>query len=214
MAAFSLTALAGYMPWLWQDASAVVRAVFLYPGLMIQTTNGTPIWGMQVFYPTPQSLTAPWRGIHHAFASTWLAWNTIICLVPIAAWSWMRRGRRLPEDLAFGITGVYVILYGLSNFWAFQYLAWSLPFWLICGVSFATAANLIATAYVYGLYAWLCDDWLLRGEWRFIGLPDWPTAILLARNTCVLFFFGTTLWWLARALNEEIARWRSESDVG
>jgi len=212
--AAAATALVGYGPWLVQDAEALVRSVFLYPGLMIQTTHGTPIWGMPVFYPALRSLPDTPRVALQAIASGWYAWNTLVCLVPIAAWSWMRRERRAPEDLALGISGVYVILYGLSNFWAFQYLAWSLPFWLVCRPTFAIVANAVATAYVYGLYAWLCGDWLLRGEWRFIGLPDWPMAILLTRNVAVVFFFATALWWLARETRYEIARWRRESGVG
>ncbi|MBW2232066.1 MAG: hypothetical protein JRG92_15095 [Deltaproteobacteria bacterium] len=207
------TALVGYLPWLVQDSEVIVRAVFLYPGLLIRTPGGTPIWGMQVFYPAFRSLSDGPHEVIRAFTSAWYAWNTLVCLVPIVAWSWMRRGRRTPEDLAMGIAGVYVILYGLSNFWAFQYLAWSLPFWLVCGLPFAISATLVATAYVYGLYAWLCGDWLMRGEWRFIALPDWPMPILLARNVAVVFFFVTALLWLAKQTREEIGRWRANSDV-
>jgi hypothetical protein len=67
---------------------------------------------------------------------------------------------------------------------------------------------------VYVLYAWLCGSWLLIGEWAFIARPDWPIAIRLARDACILFFAATAVHLTVSAIREERARWRRGARVG
>jgi len=213
-AAMGATALAGYLPWLLQDPSPVIRSVFLYPGLRIQTTAGMPIWGLERFLPDWRDITPAWRADYRAVIVGWLRANTLICVAPIAFLAWVRRGRHDAVDVAAGVAGTYVILYGLSNLWSFQYFAWSLPFWAALGWRFAAIAALLGTAYVYGLYAWLCGSILLTGPWAFITRPDWPFAIRLARDACILFFAGAALWQIALAARQEWARWHGDARVG
>lgn len=208
------TVLAGYGPWLVQDAEAVVRSVFLYPGLRIQTTHGMPIWGLERFLPDWRSVDPAWRAEYRAVIKAWLRANTWICLVPIVALAVARRGRDEAVALAAGLAGTYTILYGLSNLWSFQYLAWSLPFWAALGWRWASVATLLTTAYVYGLYAWLCGSWLLLGEWDFIARPDWPIALRLARDACIVFFAATAIGQITGAVRAERARWQGEATVG
>ncbi len=58
----------------------------------------------------------------------------------------------------------------------------------------------MSTAYVFGLYAWLCGDPFLLGEWDFIGHPHWPWAILAARDLATLFFVGAAIYAFADAV--------------
>jgi len=206
--------LAGYLPWLLQDAETVIRSVFLYPGLRIQTTAGMPIWGLERFAPDWRDVAPAWRDGYRALLIGWLRANTLICLAPIALLAVARRGRRDAAALAAGVAGSYAILYGLSNLWSFQYLAWSAPFWWALGWRWGAAATALSTAYVYGLYAWLCDSWLLVGPWDFVGRPEWPLALRLARDACILFFAATALAQIAGAIRDEWRRHRRRILVG
>jgi hypothetical protein len=69
-------------------------------------------------------------------------------------------------------------------------------------------ATLLAGAYLYGLYAWLCGDPLLRGRWDFIGQPHWPRARVLVRDAAVVFFVGVTCIDLFRAARAALQRKR------
>ncbi|MBW2293988.1 MAG: hypothetical protein JRG94_16985, partial [Deltaproteobacteria bacterium] len=95
--------------------------------------------------------------------------------------------------------------------WAFQYLAWAVPFWLLSARWFATSASLFATVYIYGAYAWLCGDVLLLGTWDFIGKPDWPFWLIALRNTANVFFLAAGLTFLIQSLAAERTRWRARS---
>ena len=188
--AFGVVALLGYLPWLLQDPEAVVRAVFLYQGLVIQTTTGMPIWGLQIFYPDPSDLSSAALEWFRHFRAGYYEWNSLIALGPIAAYALLRNASKAPETILAGIAGSYFILYGLTNFWAFQYFAWALPLWPFLGFRLATLAQIMASLYIYGLYAWLCGSPLLMGEWDFIGQGNWPSFLIGIRDACFLFFFG------------------------
>ena len=100
--------------------------------------------------------------------------------------------------LAGNVGASYAIFHGLTNFWAFQYLAWALPLWLAAGGRFALPAAVVATAYVWGLYGWLCGDPFLLGSWDWMGKPHWPTPVLALRDIAVAFFFASAVWLVAR----------------
>jgi len=206
VAAACLTGIASYLPSLLQDAEIVVRSVFFYPGLQIQSTAGVRVWGTQVFYPNPDDLPAGWRDAFDALVRGVYRSNTLICVTAISAVAWARRERRQTLEIAGNVGATYAIFHGLTNFWAFQYLAWALPLWLVSGWRFGLPASLVTTAYVYTLYVWLCDSWLLDGRWEWYGNPHWPFAILMLRDAAVLFFFATACLLIVRDFGGEIRR--------
>lgn len=202
------TALLGFAPALLSNARAVIEAVFLYPGLRIHTSSGITIWGLSNLYPDVESLPPALRLEFLDFIQATADYNTLICIVPIVAFAWLRRNERGGVAVATSLAGSYALFYGLTSFWAFQYLAWSIPFWLLSTGWFAACASLVATVYVYGAYAWLCGDAFLLGTWDFIGKPDWPSWLIAARNTANLFFLAAGLHFLIRSLGAERARMR------
>jgi len=190
LAATGAVGIASYLPALVQDAAVVIDSVFLYPGLQIQTPAGVRIWGNQLFFPETPAFEPIARSIYRA--------NTWICLVPVGFLAWARREQRSPLEIAGNVGAGYVVFHGLTNFWAFQYLAWALPLWLVAGRRFTIPAMLVSTAYVVGLYVWLCDSWILAGPWDWMGHPHWPQWLLWLRDGCVLFFFGSALFLIVR----------------
>jgi hypothetical protein len=124
--------------------------------------------------------------------------NTWICLLPIGFLAWARRESRSPLEIAGNVGASYVVFHGLTNFWAWQYLAWALPLWLVAGRRFALPSLVATTAYVYGLDVWLTGSFLLNGSWDFIGKAHWPEWLLVVRNGTCLFFFASALFLIAR----------------
>ena len=205
---FGATLMLGYGPWLVQDLELVVRSVFLYPGLMIQTTEGIRIWGMDVFYPVLAGLDpglSPWilelRQFHYQ-------WNTVICLVPILFFAVFRETRPSNESIMRGLAGTFILFYGLTDFWAFQYFAWSLPFWFLLGPRMAGATYLISFAYLYSLYAWLTGSPWLLGDWAFVEKSAWPTALLRLRDVAIGIFLLSALTLLFQTGREAWKRWQ------
>ncbi|MEE2673880.1 MAG: hypothetical protein VX466_08800 [Myxococcota bacterium] len=190
VAATGAVGIATYLPALVQDAAVVIDSVFLYPGLQIQTPAGIRIWGTQLFFPDVPGFEPFARAIYRA--------NTWICLLPVGFLAWARRAQRSPLEIAGNVGAAYAVFHGLTNFWAFQYLAWALPLWLVAGRRFTIPAMLVTTAYVVGLYVWLCDSWILAGTWDWMGRPHWPQWLLWLRDGCVLFFFGSALFLIVR----------------
>jgi len=83
----------------------------------------------------------------------------------------------------------YAVLFGFSDYWAFQYFAWALPFWFFLRWWFSIPAVALTSAYLYLLH-WLFsgNGWLL-GKWDFLGHPNLPLLVLIIRNIAVSFFF-------------------------
>ncbi len=203
--AMASVGLLGYAPALLQDARAVIEAVFLYPGLNIRTGADVSIWGFLNWGPQPTSLPESWRLGFADLRAFLLRNNTWICLAPMLALAWLRRGQRDAAGISSTIASSYALFYGLTQNWAFQYFAWSLPFWLLAGWRFCLPASLLSIAYVYGLYAWLCGSLWLLGPWDFLGRPEWPIPVLVLRDLDNLFFLGAGLAALAQAARSE---WR------
>jgi hypothetical protein len=206
VAAACITGIASYLPALLQDAEVVIRSVFLYPGLQIQSTAGVRVWGTQVFYPDAENLPLAWQELYRNLVGGIYRANTLICVSAISLVAWARRNRRQPLEIAGNVGATYAIFHGLTNFWAFQYLAWALPLWLVSSWRFALPASLVTTAYVYVLYAWLCGSWILSGAWDWYGSPHWPPAILVLRDAAILFFFATAWLLILRDLGGELRR--------
>jgi hypothetical protein len=206
VAAACITGIASYLPALLQDAEVVIRSVFLYPGLQIQSTAGVRVWGTQVFYPDAENLPLAWQELYRSLVRGIYRANTLICVSAISLVAWARRNRRQPLEIAGNVGATYVIFHGLTNFWAFQYLAWALPLWLVSSWRFALPVSLVTTAYVCALYAWLCGSWILAGTWDWYGSPHWPPAILVLRDAAILFFFATAWLLILRDLGGELRR--------
>ena len=205
---FGVCFLLGYGPWLLQDPELIVRSVFLYPGLMIQTPAGIRIWGLDVFYPLLGEIDPRLASFGASLRHFHYQWNTLICLIPILFFAALRSTRNQSQDIIQGLAGSYIIFYGLTDFWAFQYLAWSLPFWFLLGPRMASATYLLSFAYLYGLYAWLTGSPWLLGDWAFVEKPIWPTALLRIRDATILVFFVSGCLLVIRSARTGLTRWR------
>ncbi len=199
-AAAVATGATSYTAMLVWDPLLLYQRVFGYHGQLLHTTAGEPIWG-------PLNLLTPLFGLGGGVGPfvletgrIWFQYDTVVILIPILALAWLRRDERTPIGVGRTLAACYAVTYGLSTRWAFQYLAWSVPFWLLAGPIFFTGATLLAGSYLYGLYALLCGDLLLRGPWDFVGHPYWPWPLQWVRNAAVLFFIVSTCVELVRAV--------------
>ncbi len=208
-AALGTTALVGFAPALVVDARATIEAVFFYSGLRIQTTSGVLVWGPQVFYPELQSLSLPARRSFVELANAYYKADGAVVTSLVVVYAWLRRRHRTPDAIAATIAQCYALVLAFTNFFAFQYLAWSLPLWLFAGWPLAIAAHLLCSAYIWGLYAWLCEHWLLLDTWRFLAKPDWPTWVRVLRSASVAWLMGLAVTRLAQAIREEWVTWRA-----
>jgi Gpi18-like mannosyltransferase len=202
--AITAVALAGYAP-IFLRPDVVAANVFAYHGGMLQTLGGVPAWGSRVLF---FSLIAPpekWPEYLHAPVVWWLQHNWQVAVVLAAGLSWLRRSRRSIPEFCATIAMIYFVVYGLTDYWAFQYFAWSLPFWFLLSAWLFAPALLVASAYVYSLYWTLCGNPWLRGQWDFLGHRDWPGLVIVFRNTAVLFFFFCACAFLLAALWNELS---------
>jgi hypothetical protein len=100
---------------------------------------------------------------------------------------------------------IYFVVYGLSDYWAFQYFAWSLPFWFFLSPWLFVPGILVASAYIYSLYWTLCGNPWLLGQWDFIGHRYWPEPVIMFRNAAVLFFLLCACAFLLATLWNELS---------
>jgi len=168
--------LAGYLPLAALEPQLLFERIIAYPGSGVETPRGISIWGI-----------APVLGLAGTKAAQLLAeFNTLVCWVPILAFAWLRRGRREPRELGASVCGSFLILYGLTSFWAWQYLAWSIPFWFFLGWRFAALATLLLGGYVYGAYALFTGSPWLLGRWDFVRHAPWPMHLDVLRGASVV----------------------------
>ncbi|KPK73300.1 MAG: hypothetical protein AMJ79_15175 [Phycisphaerae bacterium SM23_30] len=204
--AIALTGGAAYLIPLLYDPGVIYTNVFAYRGQLVQTTGGDPVWGMRIFLMDISQLSTPGQRWLYKPVLFYLQHNTAICLVLILLFSLMRRSERTFEGLALTVAGIYTILYGFSNYWSFQYFAWSIPFWFFTPMMFSLPAAILAAAYIYGLYGLACGNCWLLGEWDFVGHPHWPDYLILFRNLAILFFFFSGMVFLVKGIVAESAR--------
>jgi hypothetical protein len=159
--------------------------------MIIRTPAGAWIWGLQSFYWLFDALGSKTLS---ALLQAYYGVNGAVCLGGIALYAWLSRaGPRDARTLGRNVAASYFILYGFTNYWSFQYLAWSLPFWLLVGPAFAVAATAVLGGYVYGVYAHACGNPWLLGPWDFVGHPVWPLWLRGLRNAAVLFSLGSAI---------------------
>jgi hypothetical protein len=202
-----------YLPGLVTDPVIVLRNVLFYGGLAIETPGGVKLWGIQSFYPMLLELPMAWHGPIAWILLHYYVFNTPVCLLLVTIFAWFRRRETSPQARGASIGMAFSIFYGFTNYWAFQYFAWCVPFLLCIDLRFALPALAMMTAYIYGLYAWLCDNPYLRGQWDFMGHPYWPFWLLAIRDSCIGFFFLCGCCFLAIGLAREV-RWRKELRLG
>jgi hypothetical protein len=197
-AAAGLVGLAGYLPLAALEPQLLFERIVAYPGSGVETPRGIPIWGI-----------AQVLGLAGTRAAELLAeFNTLVCWAPILAFAWLRRRRLAPGELGASVGGSFLILYGLTSFWAWQYLAWSVPFWFFLGWRFAALATLVLGGYVYGAYALFTGSPWLLGRWDFVGHGAWPMLLDVLRGASVLLCFVSAGVLLVRAARAEQTRAR------
>ena len=192
-------ALATYLPALIQDYKVVWTNVFGYHGLILQTTGGIELWGPStLLFSTiapigvwPQTLA---RAVLLILERSWYLGIAAMFLV-----MWLRRHRREPHELCATIAMGYVILLGFSDYWAFQYFAWSLPLWFFLPWRFTIPAISLTSAYLYSLHWLFTGSASLGAGWDFGAHPTLPTPVLYLRDLAVAFFIVSAIVFLATA---------------
>jgi hypothetical protein len=177
------------LPELAQDPALLQRRILSYPGTGVVTPRGVSVWG--IWYALRLGGTP--------LAEAARAWNAPLCFAPIVALAWLRRGRSDPRALGTTLCASFALLYGTTSYFAFQYLAWSLPFWLFLDARIAAAATGILAAYVWGVYALFTGSPLLLGRWDFVRHGPWPPLLTGLRDASVAACFLVGWGTLARA---------------
>jgi hypothetical protein len=189
-----LTAVLTYLPALMQDPEAVWRNVFGYRGLLVATATQEPIWGARVLLS--MFMPAAWRSEHAGQIAYYLEHEWLLAILLLLAVTWLRRRYRAPAQVCGTIAIVYIVFYAFNDYWAYQYLAWSLPFWFFLPKWFLVPASAVASAYVYSLYSLYCGNPWLLGTWNYTAHPQWPEIILAFRDLAMVFFLGAAIWLL------------------
>ncbi len=188
-AAAALVGLAGYLPWLAQEPGLLIQRIAGYGGSPIETPAGAVIWGL------PAALRFGGTPLADALAAV----NTLVCWVPILLLAWWRRGDPGARVVGVSVCGGFLAVYGVTSFWAWQYLAWCVPFLLFLDARVAAALSIVLGAYVYGAYAFLTGSPWLLGHWDIAAHAAWPIGLALLRDASVLLCFGVALALLASA---------------
>jgi hypothetical protein len=196
-----------YLPAVCRDAAVVYKNVFGYHGEIVQTVSGMPVWGPYVLISSFLPPSATWSASCVSLANFFLLHSWLIAALLLLLLAWLRRNRRTAPEVCVTIAAGYAILYGLTDNWAFQYLAWSVPFWFFLRPWFCLAATTFAGGYIYSLYWFLCGNPWLSGKWDFEGHSNWPAVVVAFRNLAVLFFFFSAWVFLISALKEQIVVW-------
>ena len=187
--AAAITALSTYFPALIADYKIVLTNVFGYRGLVLQTLDGAPLWGPSVLLFSTGAPIQVWPAkfleptLFLLEQSWYLAIGAMLVLI------WLRRRYSDAPQVCATVAIAYVILLGFSDYWAFQYFAWALPFWFFLSWRFWVPAVSLTSTYLYSLHALFCGNPLLQGSWDFSAHPHLPSYILAIRDVSVLFFF-------------------------
>jgi hypothetical protein len=195
-----------YLPAMLQDTPIVYKNVIAYRGQIIQTTAGVPVWGPQVLLFSVVAPAQNWPQASHKALLFLLRHSWRIAIILLLMLTWLRRSRRSVPDVCATLAMVYVIVYAFIDSWAFQYFAWSLPFWFFLPAWFVIPAILLAGGYIYSLYWVLCGNSRLLGTWDFVGHPYWPEVVIWFRNAAVIFFFATACVFIGSAIWQQLRR--------
>jgi hypothetical protein len=184
-----ITAAITYLPALIQDYRIVWTNVFGYRGLILQTAGGMPLWGPGVLLFSTLVPMQAWSEKYLNVVLFLLERSPLIAIAAVLILTWLRKDRRLPQQVCATIGMSYAILLGFSDYWAFQYFAWSLPFWFFLRWWFSVPAVVLTSAYLYSLHWLFCGNPWLLGGWNFAGQPTLPVFAMILRDLAVAFFF-------------------------
>ena len=203
LSAAFVTAFVTYLPALIQDYKIVLTNVFGYRGLILQTANGVPLWGPSVLlFSTIVPLQAwPEKYLRPALFILEHSWSIAIAAMILLAW--LRRNRASAQEVCATIGMSYAILFGFSDYWAFQYFAWALPFWFFLRPWFSILAVCLTSAYLYSLHWFFSGNPWLLGKWDFVGHSDLPLSILIIRDLGAAFFLVSACVFLICAFRRE-----------
>jgi hypothetical protein len=213
LAAFVAAAIT-YCPAIVQDYKIILTNVFGYRGLVLQTATGVPLWGPSVLLFSTVAPIQVWPEQYLRPTLFVLEHSWSIAIAAMILLAWLRRNRASVQEVCATIGMTYAVLFGFSDYWAFQYFAWALPFWFFLRWWFAVPAVLLTSAYLYSLH-WLfsANPWLL-GKWDFVGHPDLPLLILIIRDLGVTFFFVSACLFLIRAFRRESRSTTNSLEIG
>jgi hypothetical protein len=198
-----VTALFTYLPALIQDYKIVLTNVFGYRGLILQTANGIPLWGPSVLLFSMVVPIQAWPEKYLRPALFVLERSWYIAIAAIVLLAWLRRNRASAQEVCATIGMAYAVLFGFSDYWAFQYFAWALPFWFFLRWWFSIPAVCLTSAYLYSLHRFFSGNLWLLGKWDFLGHPDLPLPILIIRDVAVAFFFVSAFLFVICAFRRE-----------
>lgn len=183
-----VTALSTYLPALIHDYKVVYANVFGYRGLILQTATGVPLWGPSVLLFSTVAPIQAWPENYLRPALFLLERSWYIAIAAILLMCWLRRNRASPREVCATIGMAYAVLFGFSDYWAFQYFAWALPFWFFLRPWFSIPAVSLTSVYLYALHWTFCGNGWLLGKWDFLGHQNLPLLVLTIRNLAVSFF--------------------------
>ena len=189
-----VTAFATYVPAMLQDPGVVSANIFGYRGQLIATTGDEPIWGSRVLLAMCTSIN--WRTKHFEQIEFFMEHEWMLSLGLLLLITFLRRQERSAHEVCGTIGMCYTVFYAFNDHWAWQYFAWSVPFWFLLPKWFLISSSALASAYVYSLYWLVCGNPWLLGKWDWVAHPHWPTIVLLFRDAAVLFFFLSACWFL------------------
>jgi hypothetical protein len=212
--AAAVTALLTYLPALVQDYRVVFTNVFGYRGLILQTAAGVPLWGPSVLLFSTLVPIQAWPEKYLGPALFLLEHSWYIAIAAMLVLFWLRRNRPSPQEVCATIGMAYAVLFGFSDYWAFQYFAWALPFWFFLRWWFSIPALCLTSAYLYSLHWFLSGNGWLLGKWDFLGHPDLPWAILIIRTLGVTFFLVSACLFLIRAFRRESESITNSLEIG
>src|SRR5207302_11357815 len=201
--AAAISAFLTYLPVLVQDYKIVFTNVFGYRGLILQTAEGVPLWGPSVLLFSTVVPIQAWPEKYLRPVLFLLEQSWYIAIAAMLLLSWLRRHRASAQEVCATIGMAYAVLFGFSDYWAFQYFAWALPFWFFLRWWFSIPAVLLTSAYLYSLHWLFCGNGWLLGEWDFLGHPNLPLLVLIIRNTAVSFFFVSAFLFLILAIKRQ-----------
>ena len=202
--AVAATALLTYLPALIQDYKVVYTNVFGYRGLILQTATGVPLWGPSVLLFSTVAPIQVWPEKFLRPALFLLEHSWYIAIAGMFILSWLRRNRASPPEVCATIGMSYAVLFGFSDYWAFQYFAWALPFWFFLRWWFSIPAVFLTSIYLYSLHWLFCGNGWLLGNWDFLAHPNLPLVVLVIRNLAVSFFFISASIFLIFATRREL----------
>jgi hypothetical protein len=196
-----------------QHPMVVFTSVFGYHGQMFFTRAGDPIWGNQIILHPMMQVLGIGDSMMHQLLDLLFRHNGAIILIPVLIFSWLRRGHQAIKDIGITIAGIFCIFYATTNYWAYQYFAWAVPFYFFLDWKRCILLIVLTSAYIYGSYSYFCGTPLLSGVWNFAGHPQWPSSLLFLRDIVMLFFIYIAIEFIVRAAIDYRAN-RISSELG